>query len=151
MTVPRSALTLNRSQDAFRRGDKATAKQLSDAAKKEFESMKAANAKAAEAQFEFLNASRADDVIDLHGLHVDEAIAKLRSRIHRCRERRLPSLTVIVGVGNHSVNNIAKLKPVVTKFLADNELFAIPDNPNPGCIFIDFSVKPSTGFYCIIL
>eukprot|EP01116_Phalansterium_solitarium_P024837 TRINITY_DN9217_c0_g1_i1.p1 TRINITY_DN9217_c0_g1~~TRINITY_DN9217_c0_g1_i1.p1 ORF type:complete len:173 (+),score=64.43 TRINITY_DN9217_c0_g1_i1:437-955(+) len=138
------------SQEAFRRGDKAAAKKLSEQAKAERQEMVAANARAAQLAFEAANEKHGDGTIDLHGLHTDEALRYLQERVDKCRKLNASSLVIIVGVGNHSVNNIPKLKPLVQKFVTDNNLYCIPDNPNQGCIFIDFTAS-ETSRWCTIL
>lgn len=54
-------------------------------------------------------------LIDLHRLYVDDAMKQLQKRIDLVRRKKLPSLTVIVGKGNHSDDG-PKLKPAVIQF-----------------------------------
>lgn len=73
--------------------------------------------------------------IDLHALHVGEALRFLQHRLQTFIF--LPSvnmLTVITGYGSHSSNGCAKIKPAVTDFLVRN---GIPwGEPNEGCLTI---------------
>ena len=61
------------SQEAYRKGDGAKAKQLSSQAKLVQRKAEAAQARAAEEVFRGTNADRRDGMIDLHGLYVGEA------------------------------------------------------------------------------
>ena len=63
------------SQDAYRRGDGARAKQLSNQAKELQRRAEEAQSRAAEEVYRVNNSNRSDSMIDLHGLHVLEAEA----------------------------------------------------------------------------
>ena len=68
--------------------------------------------------------------IDLHGLHVDEALEQVRLRIEGLRYELgdgtstiAARLDIITGVGNHSQGHRARLLPAVEAFCAKQ----------PGC------------------
>jgi hypothetical protein len=84
---------------AYLKGDGAASRKYSNLAREQNEIMSKLHAQAAEAIFSARNDPKST-VIDVHGLHVDEAIHFVTKRM-----RTLPSggkLQVIAGTGNHS-------------------------------------------------
>lgn len=153
------------SQDCYARGDGAGAKLASDQRKQVQSRIDSLRAQAAALLFAHHNAERGLDQIDLHGLFVEEALKQLTIRIESCEARiRAPpadgivvrSLVVIVGRGNHSRDKVAKLRPAVEQLIAKHQLRVTPDQPNAGCLTIEFgSSKPSgwvgaIGEHCIV-
>ncbi|KAM9678987.1 NEDD4-binding protein 2 isoform 2-T3 [Trichechus inunguis] len=100
--------------------------------------MKEANHLAAVEIFEKVNASLLpQNVLDLHGLRVDEAIAHLMTVLQQKTEEfrqngGKPYLSVITGRGNHSQGGIARIKPAVIKYLT-NHSFRFSEI-KPGCL-----------------
>ncbi|OWK06935.1 hypothetical protein Celaphus_00018699 [Cervus elaphus hippelaphus] len=88
--------------------------------------MKEANHLAAVEIFEKVNASLLpQNVLDLHGLHVDEAIEHLTTVLQQKTEEfkqngGKPYLSVITGRGNHSQGGVARIKPAVIKYLTSH-------------------------------
>ncbi len=78
-------------QEAFKSGRKAEAKQLSDKGKQEGKLMEEANHKASDAVFKEKNTGRDDHTIDLHGLHVDEAVNRARQAIQQAKREVQPA------------------------------------------------------------
>ncbi|SPR00545.1 unnamed protein product (mitochondrion) [Plasmodiophora brassicae] len=113
----RRAELLSRSQAAWRAGDKALAKSLSDAGKAEGARVLEANARAADAYFTSNNKGRPVAEVDLHGLFADEAVVRIEERIKACRAAGQPHLVVIVGQGNHSKDGIPVLKPRIRNLM----------------------------------
>ena len=72
------------SQAAWHGGDRALAKDLSNQGKAEDAAMKLCNQQAAAALLRVNNEARGRslDELDLHGLHVDEAIQAVQARVH---------------------------------------------------------------------
>lgn len=68
--------------------------------------------------------------IDLHGLHVPEALSLLRSMIAKAKERVSSdrvTLNMITGIGHHSVRGKSRLRDAVRHFLeSNNHLFSEP-------------------------
>ena len=128
---------LSQSQAAWQAGDKAKAKQLSEEGKREGALMEAANLAACEAYFAGNNSKRGLGEIDLHGLHVDEAMRKLEERLGQCKAQRAEQLVVIVGRGNHSKDGV-KIRPAMEKMLREHQLRVAVDSPNQGCLTIMF-------------
>ena len=155
------------SQDCYARGDGAGAKLASDQRKQVQSRIDSLRSQAATLLFAHHNSSLGLDQIDLHGLFVEEALKQLTLRIESC-ERRLRApptdgivvrqLVVIVGRGNHSRDKIAKLRPAVEQLIAKHQLRVHLDQPNSGCLTIEFqSPKPSgwvgamMGDHCIVM
>jgi DNA-nicking Smr family endonuclease len=135
----------NDSQMAFKSGEKQKAKELSDKGKKAKAEMERFNRSAADAIFKSNNAKVTEpNTIDLHGLHVDEAIEKVEETIERYKAEKKTHLVIIVGVGNHSQNHQAKLKPAINSLVAKLNVSFTPNKPNPGCIFVDFQPKSTS-------
>lgn len=98
---------------AFLAGNKALAKELGQKGRMHNETMHALHAEAAKEIFQQRNRSlvsshstgstNAIPILDLHGLHVREAIHHLDEAIQKLRKqsRGAPTLRVVVGVGQH--------------------------------------------------
>lgn len=127
------------SQEAYHRRDHKKAKQLSANGKRYQELTDEANKRAADAIFNYLNAPGRipENSIDLHGLHVNEALERLKKRIRRCNNQNIKELIVIVGQGNHSADG-PKIKPAVLQYAATDKIRHRPNTPNPGCILFEF-------------
>jgi DNA-nicking Smr family endonuclease len=139
-----------RSKKAYAAGDGALAKQLSLEGKEHDRLLKEANQRASDAVFAAKNAVVKEDEIDLHGLQVKEAIERTEARLDACMREGRDHLVIIVGRGNHSVNNIPKIKPAVQSMLRKYEaqLTAELDTPNPGCVTVRFkpgAAPPAAG------
>jgi len=107
--------------------------------------MEEANRKAASVVFNANNKDLDENTIDLHGLHVTEAIQRVEQRVKQAREEGRKNLTVIVGRGNHSVDGIPKLKPAVERLMAEQAIFCTPDKPRLGCIYCEIGPVGSKG------
>jgi len=83
----------------------------------------AAQLAAARKIFEAKNLGYGNEQMDLHGLHVKEALTMVEERLvavdSDLRSGALPSLTIITGFGHHSDNNRAKIKPEVARILTE--------------------------------
>lgn len=115
----------------YGRGNGAMAKEYSLKGKNFQREMDRMNDLAADNIFATNNQNRPNNVIDLHGLRVNEAIAKLQERIDQAKRS---GLTVITGQGIHSSDGVSRLKPVVIKFAKRNRIRYRENVPNPGCI-----------------
>ena len=133
----------NRSQAAFKNGDKQVAHELSEQLKEAFRKAEDFNKKAAQYVFVQNNADSKDNEVDLHGLYVNEAKWILQKRIANCVETSQLRLLVIVGKGNHSVHGVAKLKPAVDEMCSEAGLSHYIDKKNPGVLVIDFPQTPN--------
>ena len=103
-------------------GRRSEAKALSLEKAALYTQMREKNEQAANLIFKHFNHHRPSNVIDLHGLYVAEALKYLEGKLHTCRAAKMSQLTVITGMGNHSPDNIAKIKPEVERFARQNQL-----------------------------
>ncbi|KYO45908.1 NEDD4-binding protein 2 isoform B [Alligator mississippiensis] len=100
--------------------------------------MKEANHAAAVQIFEKVNASLLPmNVLDLHGLHVDEAMNHLSRVLQEKSEEYKqtggkPYLCVITGRGSHSQGGVARIKPAAIKYLTSHN-FRFTEI-KPGCL-----------------
>lgn len=129
----------SQSQQAYKRGDKQKAHELSEELKKILQQAENYNRQAAEYVFRENNSDSAGDEIDLHGLYVKEAEWILQKRISECLRTNQSHLKVIVGKGLHSQNGIAKLKPAVDQLCDESNLNHHIDPKNTGVLVIDFA------------
>ncbi|KAF1797381.1 hypothetical protein V8B55DRAFT_1516580 [Mucor lusitanicus] len=127
-----------RSQEAYKNGDGAEAKELSNQGHHHDNLMKQYNQRAADHIFSVKNQGRPLNEIDLHGLYVKEASAKVEEAVRRCQANGERDLVIIVGKGLHSPNQIAKLKPAIIELVKKYEVTCQPNIPNPGCLYIEF-------------
>jgi len=129
-----------RSQAAFKSGDKAKAKELSDEGKKYDQEMDECNRKAANLIFKLNNTDKNLPIheIDLHGLFVEESKNFAEERIKLCKQKNVDALIIIVGRGNHSIDNIPKIKPAIEELVRSYAVESRMNEPNPGCITILF-------------
>lgn len=124
-------------QQAYKRGDKARAKELSDQAKQQLAVAEDYNAQAAEYVFRENNADLAANEIDLHGLYVKEAVWVLRKRIGEAQARNQLQLRVIVGKGLHLANHVAKIKPAADEVCQELGLRHYIDKKNTGVMVVE--------------
>ncbi|XP_061685817.1 NEDD4-binding protein 2 isoform X2 [Syngnathoides biaculeatus] len=102
--------------------------------------MREANHRAAVQIFERVNSSLLPkNILDLHGLHVDEALQRLgrilRHKTADCEQGLCgPQLSVITGRGNHSQGGVARIRPAVMNYLK-NAHYRFTE-PNPGLVVV---------------
>ncbi|XP_034280701.1 NEDD4-binding protein 2 isoform X6 [Pantherophis guttatus] len=118
---------LRKAGEAYRMGMKPVAAFYVQQGQLHEQKMKEANQDAAQQIFEKVNASKLPiNLLDLHGLHVDEALGHL-SRVLQEKTKEyslaggIPYLYVITGRGNHSQGGVARIKPAVTKYLTSHK------------------------------
>lgn len=127
---------------AHQSGDITQAKELSALARKYSTSGAKYNEEAARYAFSEANRDVARDEINLHGLYVNEALACLEARIRRSVAQRQNYLQIIVGKGNHSKDNIAKIKPAVESYCDRRNLEYRVMPENTGIIVVH--IPPDT-------
>ncbi|XP_064141998.1 NEDD4-binding protein 2 isoform X5 [Loxodonta africana] len=127
-----------KAKEAYRMGRKNVATFYAQQGSLHERKMKEANHLAAVEIFEKVNASLLpENVLDLHGLRVDEAIAHLMTVLQQKAEEfrqngGKPYLSVITGRGNHSQGGVARIKPAVIKYLTSHS-FRFSEI-KPGCL-----------------
>ncbi|KAL1918303.1 uncharacterized protein VTP21DRAFT_2963 [Calcarisporiella thermophila] len=102
---------------AYQRGDGAKARALSLEGHRANQDMKEAHRRASRMIFEQRNSERV--FLDLHGLHVSEAIEVLEERVTELvlKEKHKGILYVVTGTGHHSSGGRARLLPAVEEWL----------------------------------
>ncbi|KAH1169801.1 hypothetical protein KIL84_000786 [Mauremys mutica] len=129
---------LKKAEAACRMGMKPVAAFYAQQGRLHEQKMKEANHAAAVQIFEKVNASLLpENVLDLHGLHVDEAINHLsrvlQEKSHEYKQTGgKPYLCVITGRGNHSQGGVARIKPAAIKYLTSHN-FRFTEI-KPGCL-----------------
>ncbi|XP_013373553.1 PREDICTED: NEDD4-binding protein 2 isoform X2 [Chinchilla lanigera] len=127
-----------KAKEAYRVGKKHVATFYAQQGSLHERRMKEAHHLAAVEIFETVNASLLpQNVLDLHGLHVDEAIKHLMTVLQQKTEELKqnggkPYLSVITGRGNHSQGGVARIKPAVIKYLTSHS-FRFSEI-KPGCL-----------------
>nr|XP_056711819.1 NEDD4-binding protein 2 [Euleptes europaea] len=129
---------LRKAGEAYRMGMKPVAAFYVQRGRLHEQKMKEANHDAAVQIFETVNASLLpENLLDLHGLHVDEALDHLSrvllEKTEECSQAGgKPYLYVITGKGNHSQGGVARIKPAVIKYLGSHK-FRFTEI-KPGCL-----------------
>ncbi|NXK87787.1 N4BP2 protein, partial [Formicarius rufipectus] len=114
---------LKKAGEAYRMGMKPVAAFYAHQGRLHEQKMKEANHAAAVQIFERVNTSLLPmNVLDLHGLHVDEAVNQLSRVLQEKSEEHQqtggkPYLTVITGRGNHSQGGVARIRPAAIRYL----------------------------------
>lgn len=77
--------------------------------------------------------------LDLHGLHVADALEILKYHIIHLHSLEHPGswlMKVVTGVGHHSEDGVAKVQPAVIDYLADAGYVFDVEDMNPGIVRI---------------
>ncbi|KAF8444637.1 hypothetical protein L210DRAFT_3530407 [Boletus edulis BED1] len=118
------------SKEAYKRGDYARAKALSDEQKRHERKRETLHAEASATIFK--DACE----VDLHGLFVKEAIAYAEKAVTDARQSGYPEIRLIVGQGNHSEKGIPRLKPALQEDLQMRGDHVEADPKNLGVLVV---------------
>lgn len=127
----------NTSQSAYKHGDGAKAKQLSEEGNYHKHQMEQLNAQAAQWIYAANNADSPPGTIDVHGLYVKEALAKVDEVIAQAQAQNFPQLRIIVGKGIHSKDHVSHIRPAVEDLLRKYNVAAHIDPKNGGVLIVD--------------
>ncbi|NXI32026.1 N4BP2 protein, partial [Sterrhoptilus dennistouni] len=117
---------LKKAGEAYRMGMKPVAAFYARQGRLHEQKMKEANHAAAVQIFERVNTSLLPmNVLDLHGLHVDEAVNQLSRVLQEKSEEYQqsggkPYLSVITGRGSHSQGGVARIRPAAIRYLTSH-------------------------------
>ncbi|NXB44800.1 N4BP2 protein, partial [Leucopsar rothschildi] len=129
---------LKKAGEAYRMGMKPVAAFYAHQGRLHEQKMKEANHAAAVQIFERVNTSLLPmNVLDLHGLHVDEAVNQLSRVLQEKSEEYQqtggkPYLIVITGRGSHSQGGVARIRPAAIRYLTSHN-FRFTEI-KPGCL-----------------
>lgn len=131
------------SQHAYTSGDGAKAKMLSNEGKDHKARMERLNAEAGAWIYAKNNEDRNPGEIDLHGLHVKEAVEYTDKAIETAKRRGDTTINIIVGKGLHSSGRVAKLKPAIEALMQKYDLVAELDPDNSGVLIVQLGGRKS--------
>ncbi|GBF95437.1 hypothetical protein Rsub_08399 [Raphidocelis subcapitata] len=141
-----------RSRAAYAAGDHAAAKAWSQRGKSHAAEVAELNQRAAGLIFDANNAGRAACEVDLHGLHVTEAVALAERAVADARARGESRLTLIVGRGAHSAGGVARLRPAVAGALERRGSLRVTAGvPNAGCLLVELAPPARGGWFWRLL
>lgn len=126
--------------EAYKQGRKEVASFYAQQGHLHGKRMREANHRAAVQIFERVNSSLLTrNILDLHGLHVDEALEHLgqvlQDKTTDCEQGLCrPQLSVITGRGNHSQGGVARIRPAVIDYLT-NKHYRFTE-PKPGLVLV---------------
>ncbi|XP_048053639.1 NEDD4-binding protein 2 [Megalobrama amblycephala] len=132
--------SFNKAAEAHRQGRKDVASFYAQQGHMHGEKMREANHRAAMQIFQRVNASLLpQNILDLHGLHVDEALYHLSNVLTEknleCRQGLCrPQLSIITGRGNHSQGGVARIRPAVLDYLK-NQHYSYTE-PKTGLVLV---------------
>ncbi|KAF6733452.1 NEDD4-binding protein 2 [Oryzias melastigma] len=126
--------------EAYKQGRKEVASFYAQQGHLHGQRMREANHRAAVHIFEKVNSSLLPrNILDLHGLHVNEALEHLaqilQEKTAECAQGLCqPQLSVITGRGNHSQGGVARIRPAVIDYLT-NKHYRFTE-PKPGLVLV---------------
>ncbi|KAG7098885.1 hypothetical protein E1B28_000785 [Marasmius oreades] len=133
------------SRAAYARGDGAAAKRLSDEAKEHQRRMESLNKEASQYIYIENNKDSKPGEIDLHGLHVKEAIFHTDQALEEAKRRGETTLRLIVGKGLHSTGGVTKIKPAIEELMQKHQLVAELDDNNAGVLVVHLNSGRDRG------
>ncbi|XP_027132552.1 NEDD4-binding protein 2 [Larimichthys crocea] len=132
--------SFSKAAEAYKQGRKDVASFYAQQGQLHGKRMHEANRRAAVQIFERRNSSLLpSNILDLHGLHVDEALEHLaqvlEDKTTDCEQGLCrPQLSVITGRGNHSLGGVARIRPAVIDYLTSKHYRFT--EPKPGLVLV---------------
>ncbi|KZT10766.1 uncharacterized protein LAESUDRAFT_755439 [Laetiporus sulphureus 93-53] len=103
------------------------------------------HAKAERRFFRAHNMEPAPQTVDVHRLHVPEAVARTEQALYDAMVAGAPELRIITGRGKHSKGKIPILKLAIIGAMRDHHIDAKPDILNSGVLLVRPPAKPAEG------
>ncbi|KAK7037316.1 hypothetical protein VNI00_011307 [Paramarasmius palmivorus] len=125
------------SQEAYKGGNGARAKELSNEGKEHQKKMEKLNREASEWIY--------IDEVDLHGLYVKEAIEYTDRALEEAKMNGQREVRLIVGKGLHSSGGVAKIKPAIEELMIKHQLIAELDPDNAGVLIVQMNTSRDRG------
>lgn len=132
--------SFTKAAEAFKQGQKEVASFYAQQGHMHGSRMREANHRAAVQIFKRVNSSLLPrNILDLHGLHVEEALEHLdqvlQDKITECEQGLCqPQLSIITGKGNHSQGGVARIRPAVIDYLTSRHYRFT--EPNVGLVLV---------------
>ncbi|PBK87736.1 DUF1771-domain-containing protein [Armillaria gallica] len=133
------ARCFSESHEAFNRGDRAAAKDLSNQGKSHKQKMEQLHKEASKWIYLKNNRDCKPGEIDLHGLFVKEAIAYTDAALEEAKLRGDSEIRLIVGRGSHSEGGVAKIRLAIEELMRKYQLVAELDPSNSGVLVVELN------------
>ncbi|SJL14352.1 uncharacterized protein ARMOST_17808 [Armillaria ostoyae] len=133
------ARCFSESHEAYNRGDRAAAKDLSNQGKNHKQKMEQLHKEASKWIYLENNRDRKPGEIDLHGLYVKEAIAYTDTALAEAKLRGDSEIRLIVGKGSHSEGGVAKVRLAIEELMRKYLLVAELDPSNSGVLVVELN------------
>ncbi|KAK0219045.1 hypothetical protein IW262DRAFT_1317905 [Armillaria fumosa] len=128
--------------EAYDRGDRAAARDLSNQGKFHNQNMQQLDKEASDWFYSKNNRDRKPGEIDLHDLYVNEAIAYTDVALEEAKRRGDSEMRIIVGKGLHSWDREGKLGPAIKDLMRIYQLSAELDPSNCGVLVVELNGSP---------
>src|SRR5271154_32144 len=127
------------SQSAYRAGEHQWARKFSLLSKSHWNECDRLNSLAETEIFTHHNPMYPADLtrIDLHGLLVKEAVARVEKHVELCKGKGITKTVVVTGWGRHRKEGLAKIKPAIKELFVRERLRVWVDEPKEGCIKVE--------------
>ncbi|KAH9993961.1 hypothetical protein BJV77DRAFT_328121 [Russula vinacea] len=126
----------DRAKSARWRGDWVAESEHKQEAREHESEMKDLNKSAAKIIFGLKNQGRKEGMVDLHGLHVAEAVEYAKLELQSATYRNDDTVSFIVGKGLHAENGVSKLRPALEELFDERELSYSLDPRNSGKLIV---------------
>ncbi|KAI0256078.1 hypothetical protein BJV78DRAFT_1118450 [Lactifluus subvellereus] len=131
-----------RAKSARRVGDYVAVRRYEEDATMHKNATEELNAEAAKKIFHQKNKGHRQGTVDLHGLHVQEAIQYAEQELQSARWRGDEVVRFIVGKGLHAQDGRAKIRPALEELCDERSLIHSLDPRNAGVLIVHLDTDP---------